>query len=97
MTTRRKSLLFLQDLPIHVTVVHLFHKPDSCCHFLVDSIIVWYLAEPESRPASGDDVEEMLLKDGTDTSGKLAKDKIHVEELRLPEIMIPMTKTKGSN
>jgi len=64
---------------------------------LVDSIIVWYLAEPESRPASGDDVEEMLLKDGTDTSGKLAKDKIHVEELRLPEIMIPMTKTKGSN
>lgn len=41
----------------------------------------------------------MNLKDGTETSSKLTKvkDKIHVEELRLPEIMIPMTKTKGNN
>ena len=53
--------------------------------------VVWYLAEPESRPVSGDDA------DGTETSGKLTKDKIHVEELRLPEIMIPVTKTKGRN
>lgn len=58
---------------------------------MVNSTIVWYLAEPESRPASGDDA------DGTETSGKLTKDKIHVEELRLPEIMIPVTKTKGRN
>lgn len=76
--------------------MHLFHKPDSCCHFLVNFAIVWHLAEPESRPNSGEDAEEMLLKDGTETSGKPTKDKIHVEELRLPEIMIPMTKTKGN-
>ena len=69
----------------------------TCCHFLVNSTIVWYLAEPESRPASGDDADAMLLKDGTEASGKLTKDKIHVEELRLPEIMIPVTKTKGKN
>jgi len=55
------------------------------------------LPETESRPAPGDVVEEMPLKDVTDTSGKLTKDKIHVEELCLPEIMIPMTKTKGNN
>ena len=41
----------------------------------------------------------MNLKDGTETSRKLTKvkDKIHVEELRLPEIMMPITKTKGNN
>ena len=58
---------------------------------MVNCTVVWYLAEPESRPVSGDDA------DGTETSGKLTKDKIHVEELRLPEIMIPVTKTKGRN
>lgn len=76
---------------------HLFRKPDSCCHFSVNSTIFWCLPETESRPAPGDVVEEMPLKDVTDTSGKLTKDKIHVEELCLPEIMIPMTKTKGNN
>ena len=42
-------------------------------------------------------MEEMPTNDGTDASVKLTKDKIHVEELRLPEIMIPMIKTKGND
>ena len=42
-------------------------------------------------------MEEMPSNDGTDASVKLTKDKIHVEELRLPEIMIPMIKTKGND
>ena len=52
--------------------------------------------EPESRPDSGEDADEMHLKEKTGTSDKLTKDKILVEELHLPEIMIPMTKTKGT-
>ena len=30
-------------------------------------------------------------------TGQLTKDKVHVEELCLPEIMIPLTKTKGTD
>ena len=73
----------------------LAHNCRYLLSLLVNSSIVWYLAEAESRPASGDDADAMLLKDGAESSGKLTKDKIHVEELRLPEIMIPVTKTKG--
>ena len=77
--------------------MHLFHKLGSCCHFLFNSTTVWYLLESEARPTSDGDGEEINFKDGTETSSKLTKDKIHVEELRLPEIMIPVTKTKGNN
>lgn len=51
--------------------------------------------EPESRPDSGEGAAEAHLKEKAETSGKLTKDKILVEELHLPEIMIPMAKTKG--
>ena len=46
------------------------------------------------RPGSEEGVIE-TVKEETSAPDKLTKDKVHVEELRLPEIMIPVTKTTG--
>lgn len=48
-------------------------------------------------PDSEEGAEDTSVKEDTSAADKLTKDKVHVEELRLPEVMIPLTKTKGNN
>ena len=48
------------------------------------------------RPDSVEGGRETPIKDETSEPGRLTKDKVHVEELRLPEIMIPVTKSRGN-
>ncbi|XP_015760014.1 PREDICTED: uncharacterized protein C6orf118-like [Acropora digitifera] len=47
----------------------------------------------EFKPDRGE--REPHTREETRTAGKLTKDKVHVEELQLPEIMIPLARTKG--
>ena len=54
------------------------------------------ITDASMRPDSEEGGKETPVKDETSAPGRLTKDKVHVEELRLPEIMIPVTKTKGN-
>ena len=46
-------------------------------------------------PYSEEGPKDTSVKEETNTSDKLTSDKVYVEELRLPEIMIPVSKTRG--
>lgn len=52
--------------------------------------------ESESGPGLTEDFDETVRKK-EGTSDKPTKDKICVEELHLPDIMIPVMKKKGRN
>ena len=54
------------------------------------------ITDAAMRPDSVEGGRETPIKDETSEPGRLTKDKVHVEELRLPEIMIPVTKSKGN-
>ena len=47
----------------------------------------------EFKPDKGE--REPHTREEIRTAGKLTKDKVYVEELQLPEIMIPLARTKG--
>ena len=56
----------------------------------------YYLTESESGPDLAEDFDETVRKK-EGKSDKPIKDKTYVEELHLPEIMIPVMKKKGRN